>query len=203
MTEDQLRLLPSEYVEIGYHTMTHPVLPAINERRLAEELMGSRAKLEAMLKREVKLFSFPYGAFDERVVDRCREARYERVFTALPILAFAKPLEFVTGRVGATPSDWPIEFRLKLAGAYRWLPYAFALKRRLLSIVRGSEAAPLDSSANRHYDVKDKISMSENEGRVVDILVEIMKAKGLAVPAFAPDTTLENLGLNRWILPKL
>jgi len=142
MTENQLRQLPSEYVAIGSHTMTHPVLPAVDDRRLTEELMGSRAKLETMLNREVKLFSFPYGAFDERVVERCREARYERVFTALPILAFTKPQEFVTGRVGATPSDWPIEFRLKLAGAYRWLPYAFALKRRLFSIVRKSEVVP-------------------------------------------------------------
>ncbi len=37
--------------------------------------------------------------------------------------------------------------------------------------------------------------MSENENRIVDILVEIMKAKGLAVPALAPDAVLEDLGL--------
>jgi hypothetical protein len=53
----------------------------------------------------------------------------------LPVLAFLEPKEFVTGRVGVSPTDWPMEFRLKLAGAYRWLPYAFAWKRRILSLV--------------------------------------------------------------------
>ena len=38
-------------------------------------------------------------------------------------------------------------------------------------------------------------SMRENEVRIVDILVEIMKARGLAVPTLAPDTNLEELGL--------
>ena len=37
--------------------------------------------------------------------------------------------------------------------------------------------------------------MSETEKRIVDILVEIMKAKGLAIRALAPDSVLEDLGL--------
>jgi len=36
------------------------------------------------------------------------------------------------GRVRVDPTDSPIEFRLKLLGAYRWLPLAFSWKRRLL-----------------------------------------------------------------------
>jgi hypothetical protein len=63
----------------------------------------------------------------------CREAGYERIFTTLPVFAFAEPGEFVVGRVRVDPTDWPLEFRLKLAGAYRWLPAAFAFKRLIVS----------------------------------------------------------------------
>jgi peptidoglycan/xylan/chitin deacetylase (PgdA/CDA1 family) len=143
MTEQQLQGLARDNVTIGSHTMTHPVLPKIDDENLRQELVGSRVRLETMLNRGIKLFSFPYGAFDERVIEMCREAQYDRVFTALPVLAFTRPQEFVTGRVGVTPVEWPIEFRLKLAGAYRWLPYAFALKRKISSAIRRSGTHPL------------------------------------------------------------
>ena len=143
MTEGQLRQLPSEYVIVGSHSATHPVLPDIDDQHLGNELAGSRARLEALLSRRVTLFSFPYGAFDERVVSGCRQAGYDRVFTALPVPAFVEPEEFVTGRVGVSPEDWPIEFRLKLAGAYRWLPFAYSAKRKILSLVAGRKARPL------------------------------------------------------------
>ena len=137
MSAQTLKKLPSDLVVIGSHSMTHPVLPSLHRQQMLDELAGSRAKLEKLLNREVKLFSFPYGAFDERVIAVCKEVGYERVFTALPVTAFSQAHEFVTGRVGVNPTDWPIEFRLKLAGAYRWLPYAYLVKRRILSALRG------------------------------------------------------------------
>lgn len=151
MTEEQLRKIPNELVLIGSHTMTHPYLPKASVEQMYEELRGSRLKLEKMVNCPVKLFSFPYGAFTEEVVATCREAQYDRVFTALPVFAFAKPDEFVTGRVGTSPTDWPIEFRLRLAGAYRWLPQAFALKRKLLSTIKGKppEAIPQKTGEER------------------------------------------------------
>lgn len=142
LTEQQLKELPSDLISIGSHTMTHPMLPKVNDEHLKQELMGSRSKLERMLNRRITQFSFPYGAFDDRVIDSCREAGYDRAFTALPVLAFTEPREFLTGRVGTSPNDWPIEFRLKLAGAYRWLPYAYALKRKIISALRRGATPP-------------------------------------------------------------
>ena len=134
MSADQLRKIPSDLVTIGSHTMTHPTLSRHSIKEVRRELSESRARLEGILKKEVKLLSFPYGAFNEKLLDWCREAGYERVFTTSPILAFSEPREFVTGRVRAEPTDWRLEFRLKLLGAYRWPPLAFALKRKLLSL---------------------------------------------------------------------
>lgn len=137
MSVDQMRELSPELVTIGSHTMTHPLLPSIEKMQLMQELSGSRLKLEQMLKRNVNLLSFPYGGFNDAVVEGCRLAGYERVFTALPVFAFLQPGEFVSGRVGTAPTDWPIEFRLKLAGAFRWLPYAYSLKRSIRSLLKG------------------------------------------------------------------
>src|SRR5581483_9805030 len=107
MTEQQLRDLDTDYLLIGSHSATHPVLPALDDQELGREIVGSRSKLESLLNREVKLLSFPYGYFDQRVINRCRDANYVRVFTALPVLAMTTPREFVTGRVGVNPTDWP------------------------------------------------------------------------------------------------
>jgi hypothetical protein len=82
---------------------------------------------------DVSLFSFPYGSFNSTLVQLCRDAGYARVFTTLPFLAFGKLEEFVSGRVTVEPTDWPIEFRLKILGSYRWLPLAITLKRQMRS----------------------------------------------------------------------
>ena len=58
-----------------------------------------------------------------RLVRECREAGYERVFTIAPSLGLREPDEFETGRVAVDPTDWPIEFRLKLG---RSVPVAAA-----------------------------------------------------------------------------
>lgn len=133
MSVDQVRNLPQDLVTIGSHTLTHPFLPSLTESQAAVEITESRLRIESLLNRDVLLFSFPFGGFNQRLVDQCRAAGYRRVFTTLPQFAFEAPLEFVTGRVRVDPDDWPLEFRLKLAGAYRWLPRAFALKRAVLS----------------------------------------------------------------------
>jgi peptidoglycan/xylan/chitin deacetylase (PgdA/CDA1 family) len=133
MTLDQLNQLPIDLITIGSHTVTHPNLSLVSEDEARTELCESRKKLEELLHRKIALFSFPYGAFETKMVEWCREAGYERIFTTLPHLAFSNPQEFVTGRVPVEPDDRLLEFNLKLFGAYRWLPWAFSLKRKLFS----------------------------------------------------------------------
>ena len=139
MTEEQLKAIASDSITVGSHSMTHPLMTKIPKDQLRQELLGSREKLEKMLQRKVSLLSFPYGGFNEQVVAESKLAGYKRVFTALPVYACTKPNEFATGRVGTHPTDWPIEFRLKLAGAYRWLPIAFSLKKRVKGLLGGQK----------------------------------------------------------------
>ncbi len=133
MSADQLRCIPQDIVTLGSHTLTHPFLPNLRQEEAVKELLESRLQLEKILNRSVTLFSFPFGGFTDELIQLSRQAGYTRVFTTLPRLAFSDVEEFAVGRIRADTTDWPLEFRLKIAGAYRWLPWAFALKRRLLN----------------------------------------------------------------------
>ena len=133
MSSQQVQALPLDHVTIGSHTSSHPFLPSLSTEDARREIARSRMQIEEILNRKVLLFSFPFGGFNEDLVRICHDAGYQRVFTTLPFSALAAPDEFVVGRVRVDPTDWPLEFRLKLAGAYRWLPFAFAFKRKLFS----------------------------------------------------------------------
>jgi peptidoglycan/xylan/chitin deacetylase (PgdA/CDA1 family) len=139
---EQLRSLPSGLVTVGSHTMSHPLLTQLEETEARREIRESRTKLEAMLDRPVTEFSFPFGGFNERLMEFCREAGYERAYTTLPAFAFKDRNEFAVGRVRVDPTDWPLEFRLKIAGAYRWLPMVFSLKREIVSLAAHNSARP-------------------------------------------------------------
>lgn len=128
---DRLKSLDPDLVSVGSHGVTHSDLLTLSEEEALEELCKSKRELEAITRRPVELFAFPYGLFSERLIAMCKQAGYRRVLTTLPTLAFTTPREHVTGSVDVSPDDWALEFKLKLLGAYRWLPFAFAVKRRI------------------------------------------------------------------------
>jgi peptidoglycan/xylan/chitin deacetylase (PgdA/CDA1 family) len=121
MSEAQISALRHHpLVSIGSHTVSHPNLARLDDTRAAFELAESRAQLEAIVGRPVTLFSFPHGAYTSRTLELARASGYERVFTIAPQRACLAADSFILGRVAASPGDWPLEFQLKLLGAYRW-----------------------------------------------------------------------------------
>jgi len=133
MSVEQLLTLPPDLISVGSHTMTHPVLTSLSECEAKEEILESRRRLQNILHKDIKLFSFPYGEFNQDLIAWCREAGYTRVFSILPTPVWSNAEEYVTGRVSVEPTDWKLEFSLKLMGAYRWLPLAFAMKKRIFA----------------------------------------------------------------------
>ena len=129
VTCEQLRSLPSNLISVGSHTATHSRLSLLKEEDAKRELEESREALLLIVGREISLLSFPYGAYNERTLELARQAGYMRVFGILP--GFCKPGEYLARRVLVSPTDWRLEFRLKLLGAYSWLPLGFAIKRTL------------------------------------------------------------------------
>jgi len=108
---------------LGSHSVTHPNLVELDAAHAGQELADSKAHLQAAAGVTIDLFSFPHGAHSAALIDQARHAGYRRVFTIEPTTVAGDSNSFIVGRVAADPDDWPVEFRLKIAGAYRWRHY--------------------------------------------------------------------------------
>lgn len=74
----------SEYVTIGSHTVTHPILIRCSPETQVTELMESKRLLGQMLNREVDFLAYPNGDYDEAVIKIARECGYTLGFTTNP-----------------------------------------------------------------------------------------------------------------------
>jgi peptidoglycan/xylan/chitin deacetylase (PgdA/CDA1 family) len=117
---DSLRAADSESLVVGAHGVCHRRLPAIGRESAGYELTGSKSLLSSLLTKEINIFSFPYGEYNDEVVELCRTAGYKFAFTTIPAALDPTRPNFLRGRVSAEPTDWPIEFWLKIRGAYGW-----------------------------------------------------------------------------------
>lgn len=87
MSAAQIKELSDAGFEIGSHTLTHPHLTELNNSDLDRELVESKSRLEDLIGREVKSFSYPYGNCDDRVIAAAIEAGYSNaVATRLGIV---------------------------------------------------------------------------------------------------------------------
>ena len=83
MSWEELRALDPTWITIGSHTLTHPILPTVDDARLEREVRESRERLEAFLDQPVEFFCYPDGGEDERV-RRVAASHYRAAVTTLP-----------------------------------------------------------------------------------------------------------------------
>ena len=62
LTAEEVReLAEGDLVEIGAHTLTHPVLSSLSAERQEEEIAGSKRWLESLTGKTITSFAYPYG----------------------------------------------------------------------------------------------------------------------------------------------
>ena len=75
LTGDQIaRLVDDDLITVGNHTMSHPRLSTLDRSTIENEVVGGKEQLEANLETTVERFCYPYGDYDERVVDVVRRS---------------------------------------------------------------------------------------------------------------------------------
>ena len=78
MTADELVALESDrLIEIGAHTVTHPLLPALPADAQRSEMAASRADLERLLGHRIWSFSYPFGGADATTTALARSVGFE------------------------------------------------------------------------------------------------------------------------------
>jgi peptidoglycan/xylan/chitin deacetylase (PgdA/CDA1 family) len=85
MSGEMIRSLARQGIEIGAHTVSHPILTSLPDAWARHEIGESKRQLEAILGKPVRYFAYPNGKqgrdFDERHVAMAREAGFDAAFT--------------------------------------------------------------------------------------------------------------------------
>jgi peptidoglycan/xylan/chitin deacetylase (PgdA/CDA1 family) len=136
LTSDELRCLAMEGVSIGSHTVNHLNLTIEEDDIVKHEISDSKEQLQQVIGKEINMLAFPFGGYDERALRLSKAAGYRRVFSNLPRTVTATDETNFLGRIGVDPDDWLWEFRLKIRGAYQWLPIGVEVNSRLKTVGR-------------------------------------------------------------------
>lgn len=87
MSWDEVREMADNGMEIGSHTVSHPILTQISAAQLHDEIHDSRREIEARIGRAIHSISYPEGldyAYDGAVVEAVRAAGYSFAASYVP-----------------------------------------------------------------------------------------------------------------------
>lgn len=118
--EQLINLSQDQLVTIGSHGKSHKKLCNMTDLEAYKELSESKIGIEKLLKKQITMFSFPYGSFTRKQIEIACKVGYQRLFCVETEKIINNYEQFVFGRVNVDPGDWTLEFILKIKGAYRF-----------------------------------------------------------------------------------
>ncbi len=101
-------------VVFGSHSLSHPHLPQVGNDRLQAEVAESKKILEDKTGREVNFFCYPYGDFDERVIESVQKAGYKGAFVTPGIRRKIKRSVYTLPRTGIYGHNDFLTFQIKI-----------------------------------------------------------------------------------------
>lgn len=113
---DEEILTISKSHEIGAHTVNHPNLTKIPASQAEKEIKESKDWLEAVIGKPIKMFCYPFGDYNEQVVELVKKAG----FTGARITKKFKTEEPNPYKMGVTAQVYPFPFRKLNSRKYYW-----------------------------------------------------------------------------------
>ena len=85
LTPEMVVSLDRSGIDIGAHTISHPILTSLDDASAELEIAGGKEQLEAIIGKKVRLFAYPNGKvgkdFDARHLAMARAAGFDAAFT--------------------------------------------------------------------------------------------------------------------------
>ena len=85
MSSDQVRAMRSAGMQVGAHTVTHPILARLDAAQARREIVDGRDQLQSILREPVRLFAYPNGRPGEdyraETVELVRDAGFDAAFS--------------------------------------------------------------------------------------------------------------------------
>lgn len=100
---EQARQLENAEIEIGSHTMTHPILTNVDSERLEFELASSRRVIQEKLQKDAVHFCYPNGNVSDREREAAENLRYTSAVTTEIRLCENGDDRFLLPRIDAEP----------------------------------------------------------------------------------------------------
>lgn len=77
----EAKKMANHIIEFGSHTCNHVLLDRMDQKTMREEVVASKMALEEKTGREIKVFAYPNGNYNEEVIKEVKRAGYEAAFT--------------------------------------------------------------------------------------------------------------------------
>jgi peptidoglycan/xylan/chitin deacetylase (PgdA/CDA1 family) len=84
MRADDVAWLVESGFEVGFHTLTHPYMPTLDDRELEEALTAGRAELAEVTGRPLRSIAYPHGGTDARIQAAARARGFDTGYTLVP-----------------------------------------------------------------------------------------------------------------------
>jgi peptidoglycan/xylan/chitin deacetylase (PgdA/CDA1 family) len=99
LSADQIRELDHSGMDVGDHTAHHVDLRLLTASELRVETVGSRHMLQSVLGHPIYYFAYPFGAYNDRVIQAVRDAGFTMAYSTMGGITESTASPFTMPRV--------------------------------------------------------------------------------------------------------
>lgn len=136
MNWEQLNEWLEAGMEIGGHTVSHPMLSRLSELEIKYELETSKELLETQLKTKIDFFCYPYGDLDNRVKALAKATGYKGALAIFNKVSLTREDMYAIPRVGISSRLSLWEFKLKVSRLHRCFIGLRTFENRIKKVLR-------------------------------------------------------------------
>jgi peptidoglycan/xylan/chitin deacetylase (PgdA/CDA1 family) len=87
MSWEQIKQISDAGMEIGSHSLSHPILTTLSDSKQLLEIRQSKTHIEQKIGKKVNSFAYPYGDCSNKTHKAVKEAGYSNICTSRPGLS--------------------------------------------------------------------------------------------------------------------